>query len=330
MTKKLSGGFNMKATRVLLCAAMLLASAPGLSAQTTDFPNRQVTIVNPFTAGSVSDLLARVIAEKLSAKWKQNVIIENKPGIAGTISVGKSMPDGYTLMSSSNGHTIINALNKGLPVESVKDFNGISLIASVPLVLIVTPELPVKNLKELVALAKEKPGTLNFTSAGPASSNYLASELFKQTAKIDIVHVPYKGTPEQLTGLMRGDSQMSLAFMGSAVPFIQAGKVRALAIAAPKRNPALPDVPTFAEAGMPEYHYDSWFGFFAPAGTPPAIIKKVNADIASILKLPDVQTRWQTIGAVAVTDTPAEFDKLIAADTERYGKLLKAAGIEPK
>jgi tripartite-type tricarboxylate transporter receptor subunit TctC len=256
--------------------------------------------------------------------------MENKPGIAGTISVGKSAPDGYTLMSSSNGHTIINSLNKGLPVESVKDFAGITLVASVPLVLIVTPELPVKSLKELIALAKEKPGTLNFTSAGPASSNYLASELFKQTAKIDIVHVPYKGTPEQLTGIMRGDSQISLAFLGSAVPFIQAGKVRALAIAAPKRNAALPDVPTFAEAGMPEYHYDSWFGFFAPAGTPPAIVRKINADIAAVLKQPDVLARLQTIGAVAVTDTPTEFDAVIHDDTERYGKLLKAAGIEPK
>jgi tripartite-type tricarboxylate transporter receptor subunit TctC len=320
----------MKSTRVLLCAVALLASATGALAQATDYPNKQVTIVNPFTAGSVSDLLARVLAEKLGAMWKQNVIVENKPGIAGTISVAKSAPHGYTLMLSSNGHTIITALNKGLPVDPIKDFAGITLVASVPLVLIVTPELPVTSLRELIALAKEKPGTLNFTSAGPASSNYLAGELFKQTAKIDIVHVPYKGTPEQLTGIMRGDSQLSLAFMGNALPFIQSGKVRALAIATSKRNPQLPDVPTFAEAGMPDYHYVSWFGFFAPAGTPPAIIKKINADIVAVLKLPDVQTRLQTIGAVAVTDAPAEFDGVIRADTERYGKLLKAAGIEPK
>jgi len=320
----------MKATQVLLCAAALLAPASGAFAQAANYPNKQVTIVNPFTAGSVSDLLARVLAEKLSGLWKQNVIVENKPGIAGTIAAGKSAPDGYTLMSTSNGHTIVGALNKNLPVDPVKDFTGITLIASVPLVLIVTPGLPVNNLKELIALAKEKPGTLNFTSAGPASSNYLAGELFKQTAKIDIVHVPYKGTPEQLTGLMRGDSHLSLAFLGNALPFIQSGKVRAIAIATAKRHPSLPDVPTLAEAGLPEYHYDSWFGFMAPAGTPAPILKKINADIAEILKLPDVQTRWQTIGAVAVTDTPAEFNAVIRADTERYGKLLKAAGIEPK
>ena len=320
----------MKTARILLCAAALFASASGAFAQAPAWPAKQVTIVNPFTAGSVSDLLARILAEKLGGLWKQNVIVENKPGIAGTISVGKSAPDGYTLMSSSNGHTIINSLNKDLPVESAKDFAGITMIASVPLVLIVAPELPVKSLKELVALAKAKPGTLNFTSAGPASSNYLAGELFKQTAKIDIVHVPYKGTPEQLTGIMRGDAQLSLAFMGNALPFIQSGKVRALAIATGKRHPSLPDVPTFAEAGMPEYHYNSWFGFFAPAGTPPAILKKINADIASVMKLPDVQKRWETVGALTVTDTPEQFDDVIRADTERYGKLLKAAGITPK
>ena len=322
----------MKSVRnVLLLAVGLLASASSAFAQSSStYPTKQVTIVNPFTAGSVSDLLARILAEKLGALWKQNVIVENKPGIAGTIGAAKSANDGYTLISTSNGHTIIAALNQGLTIDPVKDFTGITLIGSVPVVLIVTPELPVKSLKELIALAKEKPGTLNFTSAGPASSNYLAGELFKQTAKIDIVHVPFRGTPEQLTSIMRGDSQMSLAFMGNALPFIQSGKVRALAIATKTRNPALPDVPTFAEAGMPEYEYDSWFGFMAPAGVPAPIVKKINEDIASVLKLPDVQERWKTVGALAVTNTPEQFNAIIRADTERYGQLLKAAGITPK
>jgi tripartite-type tricarboxylate transporter receptor subunit TctC len=315
----------------LLTAGVLLASASGAFAQAAPaYPTKTVTIINPFTAGSVSDILGRVLAEKLGALWKQTVIVENKPGIAGTISVANSAPDGYTLISSSNGHTIIAALNQGLTIDPVKNFSGITQIASVPVVLIVNPDLPVKSVKELIALAKEKPGTLNFTSAGPASSNYLAGELFKQTTKIDIVHVPYRGTPEQLTSIMRGDSQMSLAFMGNALPFIQSGKVRALAIATPTRNPALPDVPTFAEAGLPEYQYDSWFGFMAPAGTPAPIIKKINEDIAAILKLPDVQERWKTVGALAVVSTPEQFDVIIRADTERYGKLLKAAGIAPK
>jgi tripartite-type tricarboxylate transporter receptor subunit TctC len=270
-----------------------------------------------------------VLADKLGKLWKQTVIVENKPGIAGTISVAKSAPDGYTLISTSNGHTILTALNKDLPIDPVKDFAGITQIASVPVVLIVAPELPVKNVKELIALAKEKPGTLNFTSAGPASSNFIAGLLFKQAAKIDIVHVPFRGTPEQLTSIMRGDSQMTLAFLGSAVPFIQSGKVHALAIASPERNASLPDVPTLAEAGLPEYKYDSWFGIMAPAGTPAPILKKISEDIASIMKLPDVQARWQTIGALTVVNTPAQFDAVIRADTERYGTLLQAAGINP-
>ena len=314
---------------VLIGAALVLAPLSSTWAQA--FPDKTVTIVNPFTAGSVSDLLARVLAEKLSAKWQQTVLVDNKPGIAGTIYAAKAAPDGYTLISTSNGHTILSALNKDLPFDPIKGSSGITQIASVPVVMIVTPELPPKNLKELIALAKEKPGTLNFTSAGLASSNYIAGELFKQIAGIDIVHVPFRGTPEQLTSIMRGDSQLSLAFLGNAVPFITSGKVRALAIASTKRNPALPDVPTFAEAGMPQYQYDSWFGIMAPAGTPAPILKQIHDDIAEIIKLPDVQARWQTIGAVAVvSNTSADFDAVIRADADRYGKLLRAAGIMPK
>ncbi len=314
---------------VLIGAALVLAPLSGVCAQA--FPDKTVTIVNPFTAGSVSDLLARVLAEKLGAMWKQTVLVENKPGIAGTIYAAKSAPDGYTLISTSNGHTILSALNKDLPFDPIKGFSGITQIASVPVVMIVAPELPPKNLKELIALAKERPGTLNFTSAGLASSNYIAGELFKQTAQIDIVHVPFRGTPEQLTSIMRGDSQMSLAFLGNAVPFITSGKVRALAIASAKRNASIPSVPTFAEAGMPQYQYDSWFGIMAPAGTPAPILKKIHDDIAEIIKLPDVQARWQTIGAVAVVSaSPEQFDAVIRADADRYGKLLRAAGIMPK
>ena len=322
----------MKLIQIFLWSVIsLLAPHPGAWAQPAPaYPTKTVTIINPFTAGSVSDILGRVLAEKLGALWKQTVIVENKPGIAGTIGVAKSAPDGYTLVSTSNGHTIITAINKDLTIDPVKDFVGITQIASVPVVLIVTPELPVKSLKELIALAKQKPGTLNFTSAGPASSNYIAGELLKQTANIDIVHVPYRGTPEQLTSIMRGDSQMSMAFLGNALPFIQSGKVRALAIATAARNPELPDVPTFAEAGMPEYQYDSWFGIMAPAGTPASIVKKINEDIAAILKLPDVQARWQTTGALTVVSTPEQFNAIIRADTERYGKLLKAAGVGAK
>lgn len=324
----------MKMAKIfLLCVVSLLtavSSAFPQAATAPAYPTQTVRIVVPFSAGSNTDILARVLADKLGSLWKQTVIVENKPGIPGTVSAAKSDADGYTLMLTSNGHTILNVINKDLPIDPIKDFAGVAEVASVPLVLIVTPALPAKNLKEFIALAKEKPGTLNFASAGLASSNYIAGELLKQTAKIDIVHIPYRGTPEQLTSLMRGDAQLSMAFLGTALSFIQSGKVRALAIATPQRNPSLPDVPTFAEAGLPEYRYDSWFGMMAPAKTPAPILKKVSDDVASILKNPEVQKRWETLGAIPVVSTPEQFDATIRSDADRYAKLLKAAGVAPK
>jgi tripartite-type tricarboxylate transporter receptor subunit TctC len=320
----------MRLIRSISLLAGLLVPASGAFAQSAPYPNQTVRIVNPFTAGSVSDILGRALADKLGTLWGQTVIVENKPGIAGTISVAKAAPDGYTLISTSNGHTIVGALNKNLGIDPIKDFAGISQIASVPLVLVVAPTVPAKDLKELLVLAKAKPGTLNFTSAGLASSNYLAGEILKQTAKIDIAHVPFRGTPEQFTSLIRGDSQLSMAFMGNALPFIQSGQIKALGIATPKRVSQLPDVPTMAEAGMPDYKYDSWFAIMAPAGTPAPIVKKISEDIASILKTPEMQARWQTLGAIPITSTPAELDAIIRSDADRYGKILQAAGVTPQ
>jgi tripartite-type tricarboxylate transporter receptor subunit TctC len=288
-----------------------------------------VRIIVPFTAGSNTDILARYLADKLGPIWKQSIVVENRPGIPGTISVANSAPDGHTLMVTSNGHTIIGALNKDLSIDPIKDFAGVIQVASVPVVLVVPPPLPVKNLKELIDLAKEKPGTLNFTSAGLASSNYIAGEMFKQSAKIDIVHIPYKGTPETLTSLMRGEAQITLAFLSTAQGQIQSGQLKPLAIAAAKRSPIVPDVPTFAEAGMPEFQYDAWFGLMVPAKTPAAVVKRINDDIASIVQTPDAQKRWETLGATPVVSTPDQFDATIRSDADRYGKMLKAAGVTP-
>ena len=238
----------------------------------------------PFSAGSVTDLLARIIGEKLGERWGQQLIVENRPGIPGTASVAKSAPDGYTLMLTSNGHTVAAVLNKNLPFDPVREFSGVTQVASVPLVLIVPPDLPATTLRELVALAKDRPGALNFASSGLASTAYISGELFKQTAKIDIVHVPYKGAPESLTGIMRADSHMFFAGINIALDLIQSGKVRPLAVAAPKRIATLPAVPTFAEAGMPEFEYDAWFGVMAPANTPIAIRTKVSQDVATVLR----------------------------------------------
>jgi len=320
----------MKTNRLfLLCIVSMLMTVFGVVAQTTAqvFPTQTVTIIVPFAAGSNTDILARFLADKLAPVWKQNVIVENRPGVPGTISVANSAPDGHTLMMTSNGHTILSIINKSLSIDPVKDFAGVIQVASVPVVLVVPPELPVKSLKELVDLAKAKPGTLNFSSAGLASSNYIAGELLKQTAKIDIVHIPYKGTPETLTSLMRNDAQISLAFLSTAQNLIQTDKIKALALAASKRSAILPDVPTFAEAGMPDYQYDAWFGLMAPAKTPPVIVKKISNDIAAIVQTPEAQKRWESLGATPIVSTPDQFDATIRSDADRYGKLFKAAGV---
>ena len=311
---------------LLLCLISLLMPVSGALAQAA-YPSQMVKIVVRFTAGSNTDILARIMAEKLGAVWKQTVIVENRPGIPGTVSVANSAPDGYTLMLTSNGHTILNVINKDLPIDPVKAFSGITPVATVPLVLIVSPSVPAENLKEFIALAKAKPNTLNFASAGIASSNYIAGELLKQTAAIDIVHIPYRGTPEQLTSVMRGDAQLSMAFVGTAISFIRSGKVRAVAMATAQRYPALLDVPTFAESGLPQYQYDAWFGLLAPAKTPAPILKKISEDVASVMKNDDVVKRLETMGAIPVVSTPEQFDATIRSDADRYGKLLKAAGV---
>jgi tripartite-type tricarboxylate transporter receptor subunit TctC len=293
----------------------------------TDYPNQPVRMVVPFSAGSVTDLLARSIGDKLSERWGQQLIVENRPGIPGTASVAKAAPDGHTLMLTSNGHTVAAVLNKSVPFDPVKDFSGVTQVATVPLVLIAPPDLPAKTLKELIALAKEKPGTLNFASSGLASTAYISGELFKQTAGINIVHVPYKGAPESLTSIMRSDSHMFFAGINIALDLIQSGKVLPLAVATSKRIATLPNVPTFSEAGMPEFEYDAWFGIMAPANTPDAIRSKVSQDVAAVLQLPDVQKRLESQGVVTIVSTPQAFDALIRSDTERFGKMLRDAGV---
>jgi tripartite-type tricarboxylate transporter receptor subunit TctC len=306
------------------CSALLLQT-PEAAAQS--YPNRTVTIIVPFGAGSITDSLARVLADKLGAMWKQSVVVENRPGLPGTTAVAKSAPDGYTLMLTSNGHTIAGVINKGIQFDPVKDFAGVTVIASVPLVAIVPVDFPAKTLKEFVALANESPGKLNFSSAGVASTSFLSAEIFRQGAKINIVHVPYKGVPDATNAVIRGDVQMYFAPIPNAKELSEAGKVRAIAINSDKRAPQLPDVPTIAEAAVPGYKYESWFGVLAPAGTPPAILTQVSRDIAQVLKMPDMVEKLTTFGSIPAANSPEQFDAIIKSDTERYGKVLKDAGV---
>ena len=311
----------------LVAAAALLASSPGASAQ--NYPNQVVRIVVPFSAGSITDGLARILAEKLSDLWKQQVIVENRPGLPGTTAVAKSPPDGYTLMLTSNGHTIAGAINKSIQFDPVKDFAGVSRVAAVPLVAIVPPDFPGKTLKDFITLATEKPGQLNFSSAGVASTSYLSAEIFKQDAKLNIVHVPFKGAPEATTAVIRNDVQMYFAPIPATQELSATGKVKAVAINSASRVPQLPDVPTIAET-LPNYKYESWFGVLAPAGTPQAILTKVSEDIAKVLEMPDVREKLLAQGSIPAPTKPAEFDAINKADTERYGKILRDAGITPQ
>jgi tripartite-type tricarboxylate transporter receptor subunit TctC len=286
-----------------------------------------VRIVVPFSAGSITDGLARVLADKLAERWHQQVIVENRPGIAGTAYVAKAVPDGHTLMLTSNGHTIGAVVNKNLPYDPAKDFAGVTEVAEVPQALIVPPDLPAKNVTEFIALARKSPGKMNFSSAGLASTSYLGAELFKQTAKIDIVHIPNKGAPEAVTSVMRNDSQLFYLGVNLAVELHQSGKVRAIAVSTAKRSPALPDVPTVAESGLPDYKYEAWFAVMAPAGTPKPILNKVSEDIVRILRIPDVAEKLTRQGVEIVHSTPDKFDAVLKADVERNSAILRAAGV---
>ena len=315
----------MRGVRILwLACAVFAVAVPGARAQdAAKYPEQLVRMVVPFSAGSMTDLLARVISDKLAQRWNQQVIVENRPGLAGPSSVAKGAADGYTLMLTSNGHTVISHLNKNLAFDPLKDFVGVTPVAITPLILVVPPDSPAKSVKELIEMAKAKPGALNYSSAGLGSTTGIAGHLLRQTTKIDIVHVPFKGLPETHTAIIRGDVALGFSFFAAAGDLIQSGKVRALAITGPSRLSVLPNVPTFAEAGLPEYQYDSWFGILAPAGVPKAIVDKVSKDVTDVLQQADVKARFEPQGAVLVFSSPAEFDRLIASDSERYGPLFK-------
>src|SRR5215467_13244111 len=304
---------------VWLGLAALIAAASAASAQdAAHYPNQIVRIVVPFSAGSNTDGQARIIAEKLSELWKQQVIVENRPGIAGTASVAKSPADGYTLMLTSSGHPVANVITRSAPFDPVKDFAGVTQTTSVPAALVVPLEFQAKTVSDFIALARQKPGTLNFSSAGTASTSYLAGEVFKQVAKINIVHIPHKGAPEAMTSILRNDSQIYFASANSTSELYEAKKIAIIAVSSGKRFPPLPNVPTVKESG---------FGVLAPAGVPKPILNKVSKDIAHVLHLPDVAEKMKSQGLVVATQSPDEFDAMIKSEGERYGKILRDAGV---
>jgi len=307
----------------------MFAMTCGAAAQpvANTYPTQTVRIVVPFSAGSITDGLARVLADELAKAWKQSVIVENRPGIAGTASVAKSAPDGYTLMLTSNGHTIASVVNKSLPYDPAKDFAGVTPVATVPQALIIPPDLSAKTLMEWVALARSKPGEMNFSSAGLARTSYLGAELLKQTAKLNIVHIPQRGAPEAITSVMRGESQLFFLGVNIAAELHTTGKIRAMAVATSKRSPALPDVPTVAEAGYPGFDISFWVGFFMPKAVPAPIRETLHREIVAAARDPAVQERLESQGVVSVL-SPADYAAKIAKETTELAEVVAAANIK--
>src|SRR5690349_6356667 len=322
---------------MLLCLATIgLLGASTAYAQKAgtggDYPQRPVRIVVPFTPGGQPDIFIRLLVPGLVEAFKQQVIIDNRPGAGGSIGskiVASAAPDGYTLLSVSSGHTINPYLYK-LPYDTLKDFSTISRTYSAPFLLAATPSLGVKSAKELIDLAKARPGKLNFGSAGLGSGTHFAGEMFKHSAGIDVVHVPYRGISETITDLVAGRAQFFMAPIGSAASLVREGKLRALGVSTLKRSPALPDIPTIAESGLPGFEWDSWGSLLAPAKTPRAIIARWNEDVRRAATTPEVLKRLNAIGMDAAPSSPTELDGLIEQQMATVQKLAIEAGLRPE
>jgi tripartite-type tricarboxylate transporter receptor subunit TctC len=312
---------------LLACCAVLFG---GAAIAEPSYPSHPVKIVVPFPAGGSNDIIARILAQKLTERDGQTFLVENRGGAGGNIgsdAVAGSDPDGYTLLLTAPPPLTINiALYKDLKYDPAMAFAPVALVASVPIVLAVHPSLGVKDVKELVALAKAKPGTLNFGSSGNGSTNHLAGELLKSMTGIDIVHIPYKGAAPAMNDLIAGHIPMMFDNMPAVLPQVQGKFINAIAVAGAQRASALPDVPTVAESGVPGFEASAWFGLVAPANTPAAVLAKLEGDVGAILKMPDVQKRFSELGAEPGTLSGAPFGKFLADETAKWTKIIRASG----
>ena len=315
-------------TRVAAVAGMVILAAGAVCAQ-EKFPQKPIRMLVPFSPGSQTDILARWVGEKMGESWGQQVVVDNRPSAGGTIAseyVLAANPDGHTLMMVSTGHAGNATLYSKLPYDTVKDFAGISQIASVPNVLIVAPALGVKSVKELIALAKSKSGQFNFSSAGIGSGTQINGEMFKLAAGIDATHVAYKGAPEALNNVIAGSVQFNFSPVLVAAGQIRAGRVVPLAVSTAARSPMFPDVPTVAEAGLPGFDYDQWYGLLASAKAPRPLINVINKEVVRILNLPEMKERMLSQGATPKPTTPEAFDAFIRSEVKKFAQVIIAAG----
>jgi tripartite-type tricarboxylate transporter receptor subunit TctC len=317
----------MKRILTALAATLIAGGAIAQSA----WPTKPIRMVVPFTAGSVTDIVGRTIAESMGKSLGQPVIIENKPGAGGTIGaaqVAKSDPDGHTILVHSSGHALNPALYPSLPYDTVKDLTGVTPLAAVPNVLVVSPARGWRSVADVVAAAKAKPGQLNYASAGTGSATHMNAEKFKLKAGIDAQHVPFKGTPEALTDVIGGRNDWFFAPMASALPLIKDGRLQALAVSSAQRSPALPDVPTTVEAGVPGSDYTLWVGMIVPAATPAPVVKRLHEEALKALNAPEVKARMASLGAEVVTMEPAAFNAYIKAEMETAAQIARTANLK--
>ncbi|MGH8666797.1 MAG: Bug family tripartite tricarboxylate transporter substrate binding protein [Burkholderiales bacterium] len=317
--------------RHLACIMGLVVLAAGIGAHAAEYPVKPTRLIVPFSPGGSNDIMARIAAQNFTAGLGQQVIVDNRPGasgIVGTELAAKAPPDGYTLLMMSLTFTVNPSLYRKLPYDTLKDFIPVSLIASAPLMLVVNPALPVKSVKELIDYAKANPGKLNFGSGGRGTTPHLAGEMLKAMAGLQMTHVPYKGGGPALADLVGGQIQLMLENIPSTLPFVKAGKLRALAVSGKKRSPLVPDLPTLDEAGLKGYEIVGWNGLFFPAGTPPAIVKTIHAQTVKMLAQPDVKERLATLGAEPVGNSPAEFAAFVRAEIAKWARIVKQAGLK--
>ena len=324
-------GMAGRLSRRAFLAAWILAGCSFVSSSwAQDFPTRPVRLVTPFPAASITDILARPIAQRLSEVWKQPVVVDNRVGaggIVGASAVASAPPDGYTLLVGSNGTNAINAsLYARLPYDAVKSFVPVTQISTSHLVLVVHPSVEANSVSELIALAKSKPGQLSFGSGGSGTTPHLAGELFNAMAGVQLLHVPYKGSPQSVLDLVAGRIQVIFANSASVLPQVRSGKLRVLGVTSPQRDPALPEVPTIAEAGLPGFAVEVWTGIFAPAGTPPQLVDKLSQQIRAVLANEDLIREFGKVGITVKSSTPQTFAAYVQEETVKWAKVVKASG----
>jgi len=318
--------------RVLAALAALAAISTGLAQAQPAYPSRPVKVIVPFAAGGPADIYARAVGEKLQAALGQPFVVENRPGggaVVGTDAVAKSAPDGYTLLMMSNTHTVNESLLRDKPYQLLRDLVPVAPVNYSDLVMVVHPSVPANTLAEFLSLAKSKPGGLNYASSGPGTPYHMAGELFKAMAGVDIVHVPYKGSSGARTDILGGQVHMMFDAITTMAPNVRAGKLKALGTSGKSRSGVLPEVPTVSEAGVPGYEAVIWLGIMAPAGTPKAIVDRLNAEISRATGTPEMREAWGRQGAAAMSMSPDEFARFMREDIEKWARIVRISGAKP-